>query len=421
VLGCAAILGALASTPMCLSQAATSTAPSTAQPAPFASADMLTYSLSASDSAVIGYNGVDGPSNAVGIAGSAAYVSGSERHPLSFVYGGGYLFGNNGQPSASFQNLSISQVLNARKFTFMLSDLVSYLPVAPRFGISGVPGVGDLGSSPIGTGVVPGDSLLSNYGRRVTNTAIGSMSIRLTDHDSIRSSISYTRQHFLDGDGIENNQLTAGGELDHVFNQTTTVGAGYTYTRGTYPQFGVDFFAQGAAVIVQHSFSPRLTSSAWIGPQFTHGSDTTLVPTRTSILVGASTNYFHGRDSYNANYSHGVSAGSGVLYGALVDDLTLSAQRRFGENWSGGFFGSFAHGRTLANKGTGAYTSALSTTAGVQVSRRVSEHWAAFGSYAAEYQDVGQLQATNNAFDGVAHALSFGVTYTPKALHLGRR
>ena len=415
------IFGGMISAQMCLSQAATSTAPSTAQPSPLASADLLTYTVSASESLVVGYNGVNGASNSLNIVGSAAYVSGSERNPLSFVYGGGYSFGNNGQPSASFQNLSISQVINARKFSFMLSDLVSYLPVAPRFGISGIPGAGDLGTTPIGTGIIPGDSLLSNYGRRVTNTAIGSASYRLTDHDSIRSSLSYTKQHFLDGNGIENDQLSAGGELDHAVHQNTTVGAGYTYTRGTYSQTGITFISQGAAGIIQHSFGPHLSVSAWAGPQFTRGSDKILVPSSTSLLVGASASYYRRHDSYTANYSHGVSAGSGVLYGALVDDLSLSVRRNFSENWTGGLFSSYAHGRTLANKGSGLYTSASSATAGVQVNRRIGEHWSVYSSYAAEYQDIGQLLATNNAFDGVAHALSFGVTFAPKSLRMSRR
>ena len=303
----------------------------------------------------------------------------------------------------------------------MLSDIVSYLPVAPRFGISGVPGAGDLGTSPAGTGIIPGDSLLSNYGRRVTNTAIGSTSFRLTDHDSIRGSVSYTKQHFLDGDGIENDEMTAGGELDHAFHQNTTLGAGYTYTRGTYPQFGITFISQSGVGIIQHSFGPHLSASAWVGPQFTQGSDKTLVPTSTSILVGSSASYYRRHDSYTANYSHGVSAGSGVLYGALVDDLSLSVRHNFSENWTGGFFSSYAHGRTLANKGSGLYTSASSATAGIQVNRRVGEHWSVYGSYAGEYQDIGQLQATNNAFDGVAHALSFGVTFAPKSLRVGGR
>ena len=70
-------------------------------------AGQLTYTLSASGSVVTGYNGVNGVSDSINIAGNAAYVSSSERHPTSFVYSGGYLFGNNGQPSTAYQNLGV--------------------------------------------------------------------------------------------------------------------------------------------------------------------------------------------------------------------------------------------------------------------------------------------------------------------------
>ena len=66
-------------------------------------------------------------------------------------------------------------------------------------------------------------------------------------------------------------------------------------------------------------------------------------------------------------------------------------------------------------------TSLDSFTTGVQASRRIGEHFSAFGSYALQYQSVGQLAATDNAFHGVAHVVSVGVTYAPRPIHLGRR
>ena len=421
IIGSVAVLGSLASAPAALAQAAASVAPSASQPSSNTQADLLTYSLSASESLIFGYNGVDGPSDSFNISGSAGYVSGSERHPLSFVYSGGYFFGNNGQPSSSFQNLGISQVLNTRKWTFLLSDLVSYLPVAPRFGLSGVPGVGDIGISPIGTGIIPGDALLTNFGRRITNTAIGGATVRLTGRDSVRSSVSYTKQHFLDGNGIENDQLIAGGELDHAFTQATTVGAGYTYALATYPQSNVSFTSQSVVGIFQHSFSAHFNVFASLGPQWTHGSDSTLIPSSTNLSIAAGGSYFRRHDTYTASYSHGTSTGSGVLYGALTNNFTGAAQRRFSDNWTGGLFASYGSARTLADQSSGLYTSTSSVAGGVQGSRRLGEHWSVYGSYAAEYQTVSQLLVTDNAFNGVANVISFGVTYAPKPIRLTRR
>lgn len=405
---------------MCLAQAAASVGP--AQPGASASADLLSYSVSASNSLIFGYNGVNGASDSLNISGSAGYVSGSERHPLSFVYSGGYLFGINGQPSSSFQNLGVSQVLNTRKWTFMISDVVSYLPVAARFGLAGVPGVGDIGSQPIGTGLSPNDALLSNFGRRITNTVTGGASVRLTGRTSIRTSASYAKQHFLDGNGIENNQFIAGGELDHAFTRATTLGVGYTYSRALYPQNGLSFITQSVVGIFQHSFSRQLNVYASVGPQWTHGSNATLIPSQNSVSIGAGASYLRGHDTYTASYSRGTSTGSGVVYGALTDTFTLAAQRQFSRDWSGGLFASYGHARSLADKSSSLYTNASSFAVGVQASRRLGEHWSAFGSYAAQYQDVSQVLATNNAFNSTANVLSFGVTYSPRPIRLsGRR
>lgn len=381
---------------------------------------MLNYSVSASDSLVFGYNGVNGAANSFNLSGNASFVSSSESHPTSFIYAGGYLFGNNGQPSTSFQNLGVSQVLNTRQATFVLSDIISYLPSTPRFGISGVPGVGDIGSLPISGGGLAGDALLTNYGTRITNSASGSVSYRLTGRTSIRGSSSYTNQQFLQNVGINNNQLAAGGELDHQFTAATLAGAGYTFLRSSYPQSNLSFTSQGVVGIFQHVFGPRLSMQGTIGPQWTRGSDTNLIPSRLSVAASLGVSYLTGLNSFSLNYTRSTSTGSGVLFGALADYVSVSGQRRFSQDWTGGVFASYGHTQSLANLPS-LYSSSNSISAGVQATRRFGEHLSAFGSYAAQYQAISQLIATNNAFDGTAHVISFGVTYTPQPLHLGRR
>ncbi len=383
-------------------------------------AGQLNYSISASDSLVIGYNGVNGPSNSFNISGSAGFVSSSESHPTSFVYTGGYLVGNNGQPSTSFQNLGVSQVLMTRQFTFILSDVISYLPVSPRFGISGIPGVGDLGTLPISTGGQAGDAVLTNYGQRVTNTASGAVDYRLTGRTSLRGSGSYTNQAFLQGVGINNDQLSAGGELDHRFTAATLIGAGYTFGRSTYPQSGLSFSSQSVVGVFQHVFGPRLTFQGSAGPQWTTGSNSTLIPSRVSFSASLSASYVAGLNNFSLGYNRSTSPGSGVLFGSLSDYLSFAGQRRFSTEWTGGFFGSYGHAQSLANIAS-LYTTSSSVAAGVQATRRLGDHWSTFGSYAAEYQTVSQLVATNNAFDGTAHVISFGITYSPRPLHIGRR
>ena len=246
---------------------------------------LLSLSLTASGSAIFGYNGANGASDSINIAGTADYVSGSDRHPTSFIYSGGYLFGNNGQPSSSFQNLGISQVYSSRKWTLTGSDIVSYLPVTPRFGLGGVPGVGDVGTAPITTGLLPGDAVLTNYGQRITNDATVGVNYRFTGRTGIRSSGSYITQHFFDNSGIQNNETFAGGELDHQLTRDTLIGGGYTFTRATYPQTNFAFDSNGVSAILQHTFNPQFSVELSAGPQWTTSSNTAVIPSRISVAA----------------------------------------------------------------------------------------------------------------------------------------
>lgn len=400
-------------------------------------ADQLTYTLSVSNSVVTGYNGVNGVSDSVNVAGSAAYVSGSERHPTSFVYSGGYLFGNNGQPSTSFQNFGVSQVLNTRKWNFVVSDFISFLPSTPRYGLAGIPGVGDYGSAPISVNPQVSDVALTNYGQRITNSAIVSATYRISQRTDLELNGGYILQRFLDGNGgfngtnganlllnnggINSNLLTGGGDLNHHLTAATTVGAVYSYSRASYPSpYNYSFQSNAVLGSYQHIISPRLSFSVSAGPQWTTGSNAVLFPNRLGVTANASLVYAAGRNNYSLGYSRGTNTGSGVLLGAVVDSLTFTGQRRFSPSWNGGFFAGYGHVSSLAKDPLLA-TSFNSFTAGVQANRRIGEHFSAFGSYALQYQAVGQLVATDNAFNGVAHVISFGVTYAPRPIHLGRR
>lgn len=383
--------------------------------------DLLSYSITASNSLIFGYSGVNGPSDTINISGNAGYVSGSEHHPTSFVYSGGYLFGNNGQPSSSFQSLGVSQVLNTRQWTFIVGDVISYLPSTPRFGLAGVPGVGDIGSLPIASGQQIGDALLTNYGQRVTNTVNGSADYRFTARTNVSAFGGYTIQRFLGNSGLNSNLFNGGAQVQHNLTAATTVGVGYTYVHSTYPSFSnLGFNSHALLGIYQHTFSPRLSLQASAGPQWTSGTNSTFFPSRLGVAANVGVTYLAGRNNYSLNYARGTSTGSGVLLGSTSDYLNFAGQRRFSENWNAGVFAGYGHAQSLSND-PALYTNSNSFSAGLQGNRRLSEHFSVYGSYSLQYQAVGQLLAANNAFNGTAHVISFGVTYAPRPIHLGRR
>ena len=262
---------------------------------------------------------------------------------------------------------------------------------------------------------------MTNYGQRITNTVSGSAGYRISARTNLNLFSGYTNQHFFSTLGINNNLFNVGGQLTRSISASTLVGGGYTYTHSTFPGLNnLSFTSNSVVAIYQHTFSPRLSLQASIGPQFTSGSNAAIFPTRTGLSASASLAYLAGRNNYSLNYGHGTTTGAGVLLGAITDYVSFAGQRRFTENWTGGFFGSYGHAQSLSNDPT-LYTRTNSFTAGLQATRRLGERFSAYGSYALQYQGVGQLLATTNAFNGTAHVISLGVTYAPRPIHIGRR
>ncbi|MBS1815520.1 MAG: hypothetical protein JSS87_11640 [Acidobacteria bacterium] len=398
------------------------------------SADQLTYSLSASESLMFNYNGINGTSTATNLSGQAAYVSGSQYHPTSFIYSGGYIFGNqSNQPGGMFQNFGISQVVNARHVSFIAADMVSYLPAAPAFGLSGVPGVGDVGTPPIGMGDIPVQSIFTNYGSRVTNAISLGVSPKLTAATSLNLYGAYTIQRFLDV-GQDNDDIEGSASLSHRMDARNTTGLGYTYSRFRYqdspgsillPGTGpASMNAQGVNLQYQHLFTRKLTFNIAAGPQWIDSGTQLAIPPRTTLFASTSLQYSGKLSSAMVSYSRGANPGSGVLLGTISDNVNFTGQHTFSRSWSGGFSVNYGHASSLG-VAAGDHTGIDSFYAGVQATRRLGEHFSGYASYNLQRQAIGQapLIATTsplNAFNGTGHILGFGITFIPNPLHLRR-
>ena len=160
-------------------------------------AGTLNYAVSASESLSWGYYGNQGAAAGTNLSGDVAFLSISKLYPFSMVFSGGHSWENLGQPSYTFLNLGMSQVLSLKKWSIVVSDSVSYLPGTPTAGLSGVAGVGDLGLSPVQVGADTGQGVLTNYSDRIANTVSGSAQHPLTGKTSMNVSGSYGFTRFL--------------------------------------------------------------------------------------------------------------------------------------------------------------------------------------------------------------------------------
>ncbi|ADV81421.1 hypothetical protein [Terriglobus saanensis] len=385
----------------------------------------LNYSLGASETVLVGANGNNGTTSSTNIIGTASLITASERHPTSLLYSGGYLFSNtSGQPSGTFQNFGVSQVLATRKWTLVAADFVSYLPSSPTTGFSGVAGVGDIGTIPVNP--IGSQSVLSYYSTRITNTASGSAELKITGSTSVEASGSYTIQRFLSDIGIDNSQAMATVGMQHRIDARDSVGVNYVFSRFNYGasplynQGNLSFNSQGVNATFERALSKRFSMDLSAGPQWTSSSSVSgVIPARLSASVSAALNYRGERTQASLAYYQGVNAGSGVLLGATTDNVGFVVQRQLDRNWSGSLSGNYAHTAglltsTLPQPGTDSFYG------GVQVSRRLGRNFSSYLSYTAQTQNVSGVSSTLNAYNGVTHVIGVGITFAPSSIHVGR-
>lgn len=381
----------------------------------------LSYSLNASELISTGFYN-SGTSLSTNFGGDLAYTSASVAHPFSAVYSGGVLLQNSGQPTTVYQNLSLSQLLKTKNWTFDVQDGVSYLPESPVGGLSGIPGVGDLGVDPIIVGPTAGIGILTDYGPRVSNTASGTASRLIGAHLSAQASAYYAVQRFV-GDnaslGVDNNALGGSGGVSYHFNQLSALTVNYNYSSFTYPGSTYSYTVQGATIDYSRQWTRKLTTDVYVGPQHISSSSSFNLPSSTQISAGATVGYAARTLFYSASYSRGADNGSGVIPGSFSDNVVGGVHRQFGRDWNVSGSLGWSRNTTLASLETYTFDSDSVFVSG-QVSRRLGRRFAGFANYTVEHQNTSGNAPVMNAFTGVYQTFAFGISFTPGTISLGK-
>jgi hypothetical protein len=350
----------------------------------------------------------------------AGYNSTSERHPFGLLYSGGGLWTTQaGSKNSSFQNLQLTQQFVARKWIFNISDSVSYLPQAPSTGASGIPGVGDLtGSLGFGTlplGIVPNQSILTNYAPRISNATSGGLEYRLDGRTALTGSGSFGLIRFVDGDGLDGTQENASFGISRRLDARDTIGGEYLYSRFAYDVSGFSIASNGGEVTFTRQWSRRLKSTIGFGPQWMHSSDSSLLPASTYLAGNAELAYTLGSTSARLLYVRGLNGGSGISEGGVTDSVQLGISRVLSRDWTFAFTGSFA--RTDAMISAGVTTTKYG---GSQISRRLGRYASAYLSYTVMAQST-PTTSLGNALSGLTHVFGVGFGFSPRETRLNRR
>jgi hypothetical protein len=383
----------------------------------------LTYSLSAAESFETGYAG-GGADHTTSVSGSLGYLSSSPDKPFSLVYSGGYL--NSSVPgyptSSTFQNLAVSQVVTTKNWNFVVDDAVSYLPESPTTGLSGIPGVGDIGVEPVTIGDEPTQSILTNYATRVGNGLNGGATRKINGDFSINGSASWQILHFSGNEGIDSTQETGSVGPTYRIDARSSASANvtYSYTNDTFVGNSYPFASEGISFQYQRQVSRFFSVNVTAGPQRTSGSGSTasLIPSQITVVGSAGLSYNRRGTSASVSYARATNSGSGVLYGALTDTVVGTVRRQFSRNWQGALTASYSKSSALAQI-AGFNQNFQGTYGGGQVSRRLGRSFSGYFSYTAVTQIEDNTGASQAAFSGLSQIFAVGVTYSPGAQHLG--
>jgi hypothetical protein len=388
------------------------------------------YALRASDMVEFGEEGA-GTHDSVVLSGDAAYNSTSVVHPFSMVYAGGLILGNQyGSHATVFQNLAISQGLVVGRWIFGVSDSVSYLPQSPTLGLSGIPGVGDLGSQTTqGASSGPAGGVLTNNATSVSNALSGNIERELTPLTSISGSGAWSILRFPEGEGLENTRYSGDVGLNHRLDVRDTISGSVLYSSYSYGG-GIDLTMQtrGLSAAFDRVLTSTLRMSASAGPTWLSSSNSAEIPSRVTLSANLNLSYAREVTQMSLNYSRGVNGGSGVQPGALSDDISASIGRSYGPDWRASLTGNYTHTSGLLQPGALVDSSTLPfpyaggttnlTYGGMQVSHKFTDSLSAFASYNIQHQSIDNSLSSQNAFSGLTQTLGVGISFSPRSTSL---
>jgi hypothetical protein len=392
------------------------------------------YALSASQLVELGYYASADTAQSTSLSGNVSYANLSQNLPFSMLFSGGVLFGNSGQGTTTFQNIAVSQGLVRGKWVLNVSDVFSYLPQSPTTGLSGIPGVGDLGTQPV---EIPGQGssggILTYGGYRIYNALSGSIERRLTGRTSLSGTGGWSVLKFLDNNGSDTSQISGSVSADHRLDARDTISAGASYSAYSIngdvnPLNVADFRTRGLNVGYSRLLSRSLGFSASGGPQWVDSSNSALVPSRVNLAANVALGYSRKLIGVNVNYTRGVNGGGGVQPGGLSDSISGSVSRSLNRTWMASAQATYTRTSGLltvplaAEQTTGTSVDGVTKTfyGGGQLSRALGRYWSGWISYVAQNQSTTSSIVSQNTFSGFSQTFAVGITFAPKATRLGQ-
>ena len=329
------------------------------------------------------------------VTGDISLLEAWSRSQLAINYSGGGAFSTDSSVGNSgFQQLSFAESFQLNRWILQIVDEFSQLPQSAfGFGVGttlGVPGVGgSLGPTipTVGNSYNPNQTIFGSFGPRYSNAAVAQATYALTRRSSITASGSYGILHFVDAGNIDTNSLFASLGYNYQLSHKDSIGFYYAFSSFRFPGNPQAYGSQTVSAAYSRKITGRLAFSLYGGPQFT--STRVAVGNTSSTVNGyasAFLNYALTNGAISGRYVHGISGGSGVFTGSILDEVSFSASRRLSRQWSASAHVGYAHNRNVINSAGVSNPSYDDWFVGVGLNRPIGHDFNVSLAYSAAFE-----------------------------------
>lgn len=287
--------------------------------------------------------------------GNASLLEAWGRTTLAVNYtGGGFVSSDSSQGNGVYQQLALAQNYRGERWLIQIVDQFAYVPQS-SFGFGGgtnlgIPGVGgSLGLTIPGLGgnYVPNQSIYG-VGPFYTNAGALQATYALSHRSSLTASGSYGILSFTQSANSDSNVIVGSIGYNYVLGRNDTIGLVYRFSGYHFPGNPQAYGDQVLSVAYGRKVTGHLAIRLFAGPEFTQyripfGNQSSQV----GFSASANLTYGFERGGFSVGYLHGVSGGSGVLIGSVIDEVTATASRRLTRAWSGYVNFGYSHNSAL--------------------------------------------------------------------------
>jgi hypothetical protein len=340
----------------------------------------------------------------------------TSRTQFNLAYEGGRSISPEaGYYNATTQIFGASERWTGNRWAGFVSDEMSYMSqstfgggITPDLG-GGFGGGGGVNLQPV---FLPGQTVFTAYGPRISNAAVAELDYQSGPRSSITFAGVYDLLHFFNSGLI--NSYSAGGQVGYNYQKTArdTIVVVYRFDALRYSDNALSVNDNVIELGYRRLVAQRLSFNIAAGPDISEIHDPIAGNfERTSYAVDASLEYALKRASLGAAYDHFLTSGSGILTGSVTDQFSASLNLQLSRRWDLGLTALYARNTGIPGTSSGDAEESLNAVAGnIRLSRTIGRASSVFGAYSPRYQ---QRDLAGISSDIFANQVSFGFSWRP--------